>query len=209
MPLSMEQMEQEITALHEVLEARGINSRKTQDIFGREFEVPVNSEHKATVCNMRTCCSVAQPHMRTFWAATVGFFCTFFSTFSPGAIGSYIKRPPPEGIGLDAEEISLAGNLAVTGTILMRLACGPMCDKFGARKTFIILLMLGVPGMVMIMAAQSYTTFVLARILIGLSLATFVTCQSGARSSSTARSSARPTPPRAAGATWAAASRCC
>ena len=35
MPLTMEQMEKEIIALHDVLESRGINSRKTQDIFGR------------------------------------------------------------------------------------------------------------------------------------------------------------------------------
>ena len=35
MPLTMEQMEKEIVALHDVLESRGINSRKTQDIFGR------------------------------------------------------------------------------------------------------------------------------------------------------------------------------
>ena len=31
----MEDMEKEIIALHDVLESRGINSRKTTDIFGR------------------------------------------------------------------------------------------------------------------------------------------------------------------------------
>ena len=67
---------QEINTLHTALESRGINSRKSADIFGREFELPVNAEHKATVCNMRTLCSTGQPHMRTFWAATIGFFCT-------------------------------------------------------------------------------------------------------------------------------------
>ena len=35
MPMNMEEMEKEIIALHDVLESRGINSRKTQDIFGR------------------------------------------------------------------------------------------------------------------------------------------------------------------------------
>jgi nitrate/nitrite transporter NarK len=178
MPLSMEQMEQEISALHEVLEARGINSRKTQDIFGREFEVPVNSEHKATVCNMRTCCSVAQPHMRTFWAATVGFFCTFFSCFAPGALGAYYKRPIADGgLALTKPQLGLAGNLAVTGTILMRVGAGPMCDVLGARKTFIALLLIGIPGMIIFAFSQGAFTFTLGRVLIGLSLATFVTCQ--------------------------------
>ena len=157
-------------------ESKGMNSRGTTDIFGRKFSVPVNSEHKATVF-FPILWTGKQPHMRTFWAATIGFFCTFFSCFAPGAIGSYIRRAPPEGLGLEREQLVLAGNLAVTGTILMRVISGPMCDKIGARKTFIFLLMLGVPGMIMMMAASSPEMFIMARLLIGLSLATFVTCQ--------------------------------
>merc|ERR1719197_1622535 len=99
----MKSMEAEIESLHAVLEARGINSRRTADIFGREFELPVNAEHKATVCNMRTCCSIEQPHMRTFWSATIGFF---FSCFAPGALGIYYKKPPSQGgLGLVKSEL--------------------------------------------------------------------------------------------------------
>ena len=138
----------------------------------------MNAEHKATVCNSRTCCSIAQPHMRTFWAATIGFFCTFFSCFAPGALGIYYKKPPAEGgLGLKKAELMTAGDLAVTGTILMRVLAGPMCDTWGARKTFIFLLLIGIPGMIVFMTAQSAAAFTLGRILIGLSLATFVTCQ--------------------------------
>ena len=138
----------------------------------------MNSEHKAVVCSTRTICSTAQPHMRTFWAATIGFFCTFFSCFAPGALGAYYKKPPSEGgLGLVKAELGLAGNLAVTGTILMRVAAGPMCDTWGARKTFIMRLLLGIPGMIIFAFSQSALAFTLGRILIGLSLATFVTCQ--------------------------------
>merc|ERR1719240_317048 len=133
-------MEAEIESLHAVLQARGINSQRTKDIFGREFELPVNAEHKAVVCNMSSLCSVGQPHMRTFWSATIGFFCTFFSCFAPGSLGIYYKKAPPDGIGLVRKELSTAGNMAVTGTILMRVAAGPMCDMIGARKTFMVLL---------------------------------------------------------------------
>ena len=237
MPMNMEEMEKEIIALHDVLESRGINSRKTQDIFGRtvsrrahtflfpsrdtppestqraaprerhqppyafththththtalkrsclrshppiaQFELPVNSEHKAVVCSTRTICSTAQPHMRTFWAATIGFFCTFFSCFAPGALGAYYKKPVADGgLGLVKSELALAGNLAVTGTILMRVAAGPMCDTWGARKTFIMLLLIGIPGMIIFAFSQGAASFIIGRILIGLSLATFVTCQ--------------------------------
>ena len=36
MPMSMEEMEKEINLLHDALTSRGVNSRKTADIFGRE-----------------------------------------------------------------------------------------------------------------------------------------------------------------------------
>ena len=59
----------------------------------------------------------------------------------------------------------------------MRVISGPMCDIFGARKTFVLLLMLGVPGMVIFSLSQGAASFIAGRLLIGLSLATFVTCQ--------------------------------
>ena len=80
----------------------------------QQFDLPVNAEHKATVCTMSTLCSTAQPHMRTFWAATIGFFCTFFSCFAPGALGIYYKKSPADGgIGLVKKELMTAGDLAV------------------------------------------------------------------------------------------------
>ena len=162
--------------LHKTCELKGINSRGVTNIDGKKFECPVNAEHKATVF-FPILWTFKKPHMHTFWAATFGFFCTFFSCFAPGAIGSYIGRPAPDGLGLNKFEKSTAGNLAVTGTILMRVVSGSLCDVWGARKTFVVLLMLGVPGMILMMIAQNYAMFLIARMLIGLSLATFVTCQ--------------------------------
>merc|ERR1719502_465340 len=146
-------------------------TEEVKDIKGRTFKMPVNAEHKATEffitssegCDPKYCCMCAEPHMHEFWAATVGFFCTFFSCFAPGA--------------LDEKTLSDAGAFAVTGTIVMRVLCGPMCDYFGARKTFAILLMIGLPGMLIFALAQSGAAFTIGRIIIGLSLATFVTCQ--------------------------------
>merc|ERR1719199_1972418 len=121
---------------------------------------------------------MAQPHMRTFWAATIGFFTTFFSVFAPAALGPWMKKAKDKGgLGLSKDNASLAGNLAVTGTILMRVAAGPMCDKMGARKTFVVLLSIALPGIALLMAAQDASMFILGRIIVGLSLATFVTCQ--------------------------------
>merc|ERR1719238_1921801 len=155
-----------------------------KDLKGRVFKMPVNAEHKATEFfvtstgfDPKYCCMCAEPHMHTFWAATVGFFCTFFSCFAPGSLGIYYSKPPPDGLGLTGKEKSDAGAFAVTGTIVMRVLAGPMCDYFGARKTFAILLVLGLPGMLIFALAQGGAAFTIGRIIIGLSLATFVTCQ--------------------------------
>jgi len=147
------------------------------DIHGKTFTLAVNSEHKATECGPSTCCARG-PHMHTFWAATIGFFCTFFSCFAPGALGAFYGAPREMGgLGLTGTEKSDAGAYAVTGTILMRVLAGPMCDKFGARLTFVFLLLIGIPGMLIFSLADGAVAFMIGRIIIGLSLATFVTCQ--------------------------------
>ena len=53
---------EEISHLHDALEARGVNSRRVKDsIHGRVFAVPVDSQHKAKQLPILTC---ANPHMR-------------------------------------------------------------------------------------------------------------------------------------------------
>jgi nitrate/nitrite transporter NarK len=151
-------------------------TEEVKDIKGRVFKMPVNAEHKATEFGPKFCCWCAEPHIHEFWAATVGFFCTFFSCFAPGALGVYYK------VSIDLGEnpkktLSDAGAFAVTGTIVMRILAGPLCDVLGARKTFAFLLVIGLPGMLIFALAQGPAAFTLGRIIIGLSLATFVTCQ--------------------------------
>merc|ERR1711998_434123 len=59
----------------------------------------------------------------------------------------------------------------------MRIISGPLCDMFGARLTFILLLLLAVPGIVFLLFIEQGWQLILARLLIGLGLASFVTCQ--------------------------------
>ena len=124
-----------------------------------------------------------------FWAATIGFFCTFFSCFAPGSLGVYYKDSSSNLDLGDNPKLTLsnAGAYAVTGTIVMRVLAGPMCDVLGARKTFAVLLVIGIPGMLIFAMCTTGWTFTLGRIVIGLSLATFVTCQVGGASPRTRR----------------------
>jgi NNP family nitrate/nitrite transporter-like MFS transporter len=178
----IETLEREIAALHKSLEARGVNSTGVTDIYGRRFPVPVDSEHKATQLFSTLFKGILpnapQPHMYAFWVSAFGFFCTFFSVFAPAALMPYIRRAPEDGgIGLSPIDIADSDSAAVGGTIVMRVIAGPLCDMIGARRTFFLLLWLGVPGIVIFAVAQNAAGLIAARLLIGLSLATFVTCQ--------------------------------
>ena len=115
-------LEAEIDRLHAYCERHGLNSRGVSDIVGREFALPVDAEHKATVLQVTT---AAQPHMRAFHLAWLGFFSTFFSTFAPAPLMPYIKP----ALGITKREAAIAGMASVgelyysrphLGSILLR-----------------------------------------------------------------------------------------
>ena len=99
-------LEAEIDRLHAYCERHGLNSRGVSDIVGREFALPVDAEHKATVLQVTT---AAQPHMRAFHLAWLGFFSTFFSTFAPAPLMPYIKP----ALGISKREAAVAGMASV------------------------------------------------------------------------------------------------
>jgi len=176
--LPMTQTE-ETEKLHEAFELQGVNSRGVTDVFDRKFFLPVDAEHKAKVFGLGIMGQgVQQPHLRAFWTATFGFFSCFFSVFAPGAMGPHLKKSVAEGgIGLTKEQAANAGAAAVGSTIIMRVLCGPMCDKFGARYTFIILLLAAVPGILGLQWIEDGVGLLWCRLIIGIGLASFVTCQ--------------------------------
>ena len=87
----------------------------------------------------------------------------------------YIKKE--ENLGLSKSDIGNSNIASVAGTIFMRVTTGYLCEKFGARRALFGLLMLAVPGIIGIAFTQSPTGFIICRFIIGLGLATFVTCQ--------------------------------
>lgn len=173
----IQSLEVEISNLHTALEGKGINTRNRADIFGRRFSVPVDEEHKAIV---DPCCgdgcvvaSCANPHMRTFHTSWFGFFSSFFSTFAAAPLIAYIK----DDLNLSKKEIGDANVASVTGTIVFRVMMGWICDKMGARRGLGCLLLLATPAIIGIMFVQDAPGFIICRLLIGCSLATFVACQ--------------------------------
>ncbi|TQK02570.1 MFS transporter [Herbaspirillum sp. SJZ107] len=113
------------------------------------------------------------PQMRAFHMSWVAFFICFFAWFACAPLMPVIKGEFHLSVGQIAD-INIA---AVAITILVRLLVGPLCDRFGPRKTYTGLLALGAIPVLGVAAAQSYESFLLFRLGIGAVGASFVITQ--------------------------------
>jgi NNP family nitrate/nitrite transporter-like MFS transporter len=78
---------------------------------------------------------------------------------------------------LTKDQIANINIAAVAITILVRLIVGPLCDKYGPRKTYTTLLLLGSIPVFGVASANSYESFLFFRLLIGAIGASFVITQ--------------------------------
>jgi NNP family nitrate/nitrite transporter-like MFS transporter len=103
----------------------------------------------------------------------VAFFVCFFAWFACAPLMPVIKGEFHLSMGQIAD-INIA---AVAITILVRLLVGPLCDRFGPRKTYTGLLALGAIPVLGVALSQSYESFLLFRLGIGAVGASFVITQ--------------------------------
>ena len=113
------------------------------------------------------------PQMRAFHLTWVAFFVCFFAWFACAPLMPVIKGEFHLSMGQIAD-INIA---AVAITIIVRLIIGPLCDRFGPRKTYTGLLALGAIPVLGVAMAQSYESFLLFRLGIGAVGASFVITQ--------------------------------
>jgi len=113
------------------------------------------------------------PQMRAFHLTWVAFFVCFFAWFACAPLMPVIKGEFHLSMGQIAD-INIA---AVAITIIVRLIIGPLCDRFGPRKTYTGLLALGAIPVLGVAMANSYESFLLFRLGIGAVGASFVITQ--------------------------------
>ncbi|ALK95953.1 MFS transporter [Massilia sp. WF1] len=113
------------------------------------------------------------PQMRAFHLSWVAFFVCFFAWFACAPLMPVIKGE----FHLSMAQIADINIAAVAITILVRLLVGPLCDRFGPRKTYTGLLALGAIPVLGVAMAQSYESFLLFRLGIGAVGASFVITQ--------------------------------
>ena len=127
-------------------------------------------EKKATRINLFNFSSAA---MRAFHMSWLAFFVCFFAWFACAPLMPVIAGE----FNLTKDQIANINIAAVAITILVRLVVGPLCDKYGPRKTYTALLIIGSIPVFCVASANSYESFLFFRLLIGAIGASFVITQ--------------------------------
>ena len=111
--------------------------------------------------------------MRTFHITWLTFFFCFFGWFGIAPLMPLVR----EQLHLNKEQVGNITIASVSATIIARLIIGRLCDTFGPRLSYTILLVLGAIPVMCIGFANSYETFLLFRLIIGIIGASFVITQ--------------------------------
>ncbi|CAH1795123.1 unnamed protein product [Owenia fusiformis] len=117
--------------------------------------------------------SLRRPHMRAFHASWIGFFFAFLGWFCVQPLIPYIKQD----LSLNDEEVANSGIAGVAAVVFVRIMAGPICDRFGARRVMVILLVAGSIPVGLAGLVTNGVGLVIVRLFIGILGGVFVPCQ--------------------------------
>ena len=113
------------------------------------------------------------PPMRAFHITWITFFLCFFGWFGIAPLMPVVRKD----LGLSQEQIGNIIIASVAITVFARLLIGWLCDKIGPRICYSLLLIFGSIPVMFIGTSQSYESFLLFRLAIGVIGASFVITQ--------------------------------
>lgn len=117
--------------------------------------------------------SIARPYMRSFHSSWFCFFIAFTSWFGLQPLLPTIRKE----LKLSKTDLANSGIASVAATVAVRVIIGPMCDKYGPRKTMSCLLISGAVPMALAGLIKSGTGLIILRLFVGILGGTFVPCQ--------------------------------
>jgi len=117
--------------------------------------------------------SIKPPFMRAFHITWITFFLCFFGWFGIAPLMPVIRNE----LGLTKSQVGNIVIASVAITVFARLAVGWLCDTIGPRAAYLIVLVTGAIPLITIGFSNSYETFLLFRLVIGVLGASFVITQ--------------------------------
>ncbi|MBW1875379.1 MAG: MFS transporter, partial [Deltaproteobacteria bacterium] len=108
--------------------------------------------------------SLKTPQMRAFHMSWFAFFLCFFAWFGIAPLMVVVR----DELGLTKTQVGNTIIASVAVTIVARLAIGWLCDRIGPRITYTWLLLIGSLPVMTIGFADSYYSFLLFRLAIGV-----------------------------------------
>jgi NNP family nitrate/nitrite transporter-like MFS transporter len=117
--------------------------------------------------------SFKTPAMRAFHVTWISFFLCFFGWFGVAPLMPIVRKE----LGLTSEQIGNVLIASVAATVLARLGVGWLCDRFGPRRVYAGLLLIGAIPVMGIGLAHDYVSFLVFRFAIGAVGAAFVITQ--------------------------------
>ena len=130
----------------------------------------MDSKNKATRIQLFSFSSIP---MQTFHMTWFAFFLCFFGWFGIAPLMAVVR----EDLALTPEQIGNTIIASVAITVIARLIFGWLCDRIGPRLAYTWLLILGSIPVMCIGLADSYQSFLLFRLAIGVIGASFVITQ--------------------------------
>lgn len=125
---------------------------------------------KATEINLF---SLSTPSMRAFHITWLTFFLCFFGWFGIAPLMAIVR----EELHLTKSQLGNIMIASVAMTVFARLLIGWLCDKIGPRISYSVLLLVGSIPVMFIGLSNSYESFLLFRLGIGVIGASFVITQ--------------------------------
>lgn len=113
------------------------------------------------------------PQMKAFHITWISFFLCFFGWFGIAPLMAVVR----EELALTKEQIGNTIIASVAITIFARLVIGWLCDRIGPRLAYTWLLIIGALPVMLIGFSNSFESFLLFRLAIGIIGASFVITQ--------------------------------
>jgi NNP family nitrate/nitrite transporter-like MFS transporter len=111
--------------------------------------------------------------MRAFHITWMSFFLCFFAWFGAAPLMGLIR----EEFHLSKSQVGWCVIASVAATVVARIFIGWSCDRFGPRRSYSALLIVGSLPVMLVGLSHDFTSFLIFRVLIGMIGASFIVTQ--------------------------------